>query len=462
MYKSILIALSLFATQASFAENEIKGIRPSYGEGIKVVPIDIETVDVEYTFDVKKKTAVGTAEILFNNLRDGYPSFDLERQILNARIGLEDVTGLLIEQTDPDAASKHIVLKKQMKKGTQTKLTIEFDLTPKVSFTKEAARVGFFMTDLRIGGRGFVEQYAPSNFEFDQMKYKFFVKVTGTDKEHLVFTNGDVEQLDFNRFAIDYPEYFTASSLYFHISEKGRFIVDKTVYHGIERDISVLAYSDTKENVDEALERAVAVMGELEADYGAYTHKDMTIYIAGRGGMEHCGATITSMSALAHEITHSWFARGVMPANGNAGWIDEGTARWRDRGYPTAKGFSVRQPVNLSNYSPFQRHTPRISYEQGSKLLSELDYMFRDLRSVKSILREFYAQYKRKTVVIDDFKRVIEEESGLDMTDIFDRYVFGKNTGGYDTNEEALSFSPYSDDSDDDKPMTLEEYKVYQ
>ena len=198
MYKSILIALSLFATQASFAENEIKGIRPSYGEGIKVVPIDIETVDVEYTFDVKKKTAVGTAEILFNNLRDGYPSFDLERQILNARIGLEDVTGLLIEQTDPDAASKHIVLKKQMKKGTQTKLTIEFDLTPKVSFTKEAARVGFFMTDLRIGGRGFVEQYAPSNFEFDQMKYKFFVKVTGTDKEHLVFTNGDVEQLDFS------------------------------------------------------------------------------------------------------------------------------------------------------------------------------------------------------------------------------------------------------------------------
>ena len=47
------------------------------------------------------------------------------------------------------------------------------------------------------------------------------------------------------------------------------------------------------------------------------------------------------------------------------------------------------------------------------------------------------------------------------MTDPFDHYVFGKNTGGYDTNEEALNFSPYSDDSDDDKPMTLEEYKVY-
>ena len=56
---------------------------------------------------------------------------------------------------------------------------------------------------------------------------------------------------------------------------------------------------------------------------------------------------------------------------------------------------------------------------EGSKLLSELDYMFRDLGSMKLILREFYQQYKRKTVVIEDFKRVIEEESGIDMNEIF-------------------------------------------
>ena len=62
------------------------------------------------------------------------------------------------------------------------------------------------------------------------------------------------------------------------------------------------------------MQRTLEFLAELEADYGAYTHDSMTVYIAGRGGMEHCGATITSMSALGHEITHSWFARGVMPA----------------------------------------------------------------------------------------------------------------------------------------------------
>ena len=142
--------------------------------------------------------------------------------------------------------------------------------------------------------------------------------------------------------------------MYFHISEKGRFAIERSVYKGLEKDIPVVSYTEKRKTAQEAMQRTLEFLAELEADYGAYTHDSMTVYIAGKGGMEHCGATITSMSALGHEITHSWFARGVMPANGNAGWIDEGTARWRDNGYPTAKGFTTRTPVNLSSYSPFK------------------------------------------------------------------------------------------------------------
>lgn len=462
MYKTLIFAFGLILTQHASAEDELKGIRPSYGSDIKIVPIDIETIDINYIFDVENKKATGEAEILFNNLRDGYPSFDLEREIISAEFESEDVTALIVEEQDPDAASKHLVFRKVMKKGTQSTLRIKFDLSPKVSFTKEAARVGFFMTDLRIGGRGFVEQYAPANFEFDQLKYNFTLKVIGTDKEHLVFANGATTSTGFNQFAIDYPSYFTTSSLYFHISEKGRFKIERETFKGLERQIPVVTYADKRTTAKEAMRKALAYMEELENDYGPYTHDAMTIYIAGRGGMEHCGATISSMSALGHEITHSWFARGVMPANGNAGWIDEGTARWRDRGYPVAKGFVTRKPVNLSNYSPFQRHTPRISYAEGSKLLSELDYMFRDLGSMKLILREFYRQYKRKTVVIEDFQRVIEEESGIDMDDIFTRYVYGQDKGGYDIDQESSSFTKAATKYDDDMPMQIEEYSRYQ
>jgi hypothetical protein len=63
--------------------------------------------------------------------------------------------------------------------------------------------------------------------------------------------------------------------------------------------------------------------------------------------MEYCGATMTDPGALGHELTHSWFARGVMPANGNTGWIDEAVASWRDDGYPRASRAPNRSAVNL-------------------------------------------------------------------------------------------------------------------
>src|SRR5690606_27098526 len=56
---------------------------------------------------------------------------------------------------------------------------------------------------------------------------------------------------------------------------------------------------------------ASEVFHELEGDYGAWPHPSLVIYNAGMGGMEYCGATMTSTSALGHELFHSYFARGV-------------------------------------------------------------------------------------------------------------------------------------------------------
>ena len=62
---------------------------------------------------LRAKKATGDAEILFNNLRNGYPSFDLERKIIRAEMQSEDVTDLIVEEQDPDKASKHLCLEKR-------------------------------------------------------------------------------------------------------------------------------------------------------------------------------------------------------------------------------------------------------------------------------------------------------------------------------------------------------------
>ena len=55
MYRILVVAFGLFMVNSVYARDEIKGIRPSYGSGVKVVPIDIEQIDIHYTFDVESK-----------------------------------------------------------------------------------------------------------------------------------------------------------------------------------------------------------------------------------------------------------------------------------------------------------------------------------------------------------------------------------------------------------------------
>ena len=78
--------------------------------------------------------------------------------------------------------------------------------------------------------------------------------------------------------------------------------------------------------------------------------------------MEYPGATATSLRSLGHEMFHSYFAKGVIPADGNSGWMDEGLASWRDKGYQTLThpGYDM---FNLGAHSPYKRNTDKNSYK---------------------------------------------------------------------------------------------------
>ena len=145
--------------------------------------------------------------------------------------------------------------------------------------------------------------------------------------------------------------------------------------------------------------------------------------------MEYCGATMTTLNALPHEITHSWFGRGIMPANGNSGWIDEAIASWRDNHYPRASGPPDRSPVQLSGFSPYRRHTAQFPspYYWGSLLLSELDYLFRNNGGLRPILKDLFLEKKRCLITTPYFQGFLEQKTGLNLNSIFSRYVYGRS-----------------------------------
>jgi hypothetical protein len=401
---------------------------PFTWRGKTVVPVEFRRLDLSLSIHVPAKRGTGRAQIPFTVTQRGAPLMDMVPPATRLELdGRELAPDTFPEVEPPNGEARVRVLDVEIDPGQEHVLTIDYTLAPEtLSFESGGARLGFFMTDL--GQRGYLEKHSPANLEFDQHPTSVNVQLIGAATEHQLFSNGRTTRTA-DGWSIQYPPYFSSSSYYLHLTDRN-FNVGKDSLMIGARSIPILAYSGRAEEVSDAIRVAKQVLAELDAEYGAYAHEGLTIYVTGQtgGGMEYCGATMTALGALGHEITHSWFARGVMPGNGNSGWIDEAIAKWRDLAYPSWSPNPDRAPVNLGGFPPYRRHTPREAYEQGSLLLAEIDFLSRQRNGtgLRPILRALYAQKRREQITTEFFKQFLETHSGLDLTAMFDRFVYNK------------------------------------
>jgi hypothetical protein len=464
---SFCLAGSLGASVTAFA-HQLDKAPPSFGyRESQVVAVDIASVEIEYTFDVSSSRATAHAVVTFDADETGYPLIDLVPSPTSVMLNdLALTTSDYPVISAPTGVTSVRVLRSIVDAGTRNVLEVDYALgSNAVTFTSGKVRAGFFMSDL--SNRQYFEQYGPANYEFDQVDYKFKVKVVGTQTAHEIFTNGLLTEDAAGEWSIDFPDYFTTSSIYFHLTEAGRYNVQRYVYDGVGAQIPVTVYSTSSSSTRNAVSSSQRIMTELEGTYGAFAHERLVIYITpSGGGMEYGGATMTSSGALGHELTHSWFARGVMPTNANSGWIDEAIASWRDNGYPRASSAPNRSPVNLGGFSPYRRHTTQAAYSSGAKLISEFDRMFASQGGMKAVLRTLFTESQRQTITVQYFKNFLETTTGQDLNSIFNRYVYGLSSlDGVTTQTPELVTLAATNDaglaSNHPRPFTQSELKLF-
>lgn len=413
-----LLAPTVGATELNLAP-------PSFTvDSKKVVPIDILNHKVQIVFDVENEVAKAVAIVDFVTAETGHPMFDIRSTPKKVILNKQPLKLEAVKTVDtPDKVTQVVMLEKSVAAHYRHRMEVHYDiLNEHLTWSEDGVSIGFFMSDVGAD-RDFLEQYAPSNLEFDSFPMQLTLKVEG-DGAHKLFTNGKLIATGKNYWEIRFPSYFTASSFYLHLTQK-EMVVAQENYPGISATIPITVYSETEANTATGMKEAKEVLKELETDYGPFAHEKLVIYVTtGGGGMEYCGATMTSLSALGHEITHSYFARGVMPANGNAGWIDEAIASWRDDEYPVALASATpRPPVNLGGFSPYRRTTPYEAYDEGATLMSEFDLVFKGL---KPVLKKLFAAHKYQVITTPYLGRFLTQVTGTNLTQTFDKYVYGK------------------------------------
>ncbi len=403
--------------------------------------IDIDTVELALTFDVEADTATGRATIQFVTGAEGQPLLDLVPSPTFVSLDGDELDpSSFAEQADPDGVTTFRIVRRELAAETWHTLVIEYPLPQSdadvIDFGTDTVTVRLEGGDL--DDRDFWERFAPSNMEYDRYRQTIDVAITNTEAEHVVLTNGDIEEPQAGQFHVEYPSHFVTSSFLFYMLPARAIISTDTSYQSTDgRVVPVRVFTETDnsnaEGVAHIVEETLETLAELEGYYGPYPHPALLVGYEPEpedDGMEFTGATITSEGALEHELLHQWFARSAAPVNGNAGFVDEAIARWGDNDYvraQTSPADSTREPINVAAHSVYRRATDRESYDAGSALLSEIDFALADEGGLRPVLRQFYERYAHSPITVGDFQRfLVENTTGVDIDAAFERFVYGR------------------------------------
>lgn len=445
------LMLMLFIMSAAMASENDSTHRPkSFAvNGGKAVFVDFTEATYFITYDLNQKKAFTKTLIKFNTLEAGFPVFDIVAEPTSLKLDGQIVTAK--SSVTPNNETTLRVVNQVTDVGSHT-LEILSPLVTLVEFNDQGVKSAFWTSDL--DEREYLERYMPANFEFDQVKMKFEIEFVGAKNKQTIYTNGTVATSDSKKFTITYPDYYTASSIFFHTVPQGATSELRFSVKSIDgRDIPAVVYysrSSWASSLERLKDKTIEVFHELESDYGAFPHPSITVLQSGMGGMEYCGATMTDFSSLGHELFHSYFARGVMPANGNSGWLDEALASWRDDGYQTYSTLSGS--TGMSSHPYYTRTTDTAAYTFGSRFMSYLDGKLQTKGGLKPFMRHMIDKRVFSPLFVEEFMQEMSDFYGVSVIEDFKKYTFGSKN---DFESTLKIKSPVH------RKMSLEELKNY-
>jgi len=234
--------------------------------------------------------------------------------------------------------------------------------------------------------------------------------------------------------------------------------------------------------------KTAEIINYLSEHIGPYPYKQYSVIQGGDGGMEYAMCTLITgkrkfgslFGVTAHEAAHSWFQFLMATNEAKHAWMDEGFTSYistkasndilkRGRDYPTLS--SYRGYINLAKSGveqPLTTHSDRYNYNQsyvtsaygkGSVFLTQLGYVIGE-NNLKKTLKQYYNDWAFKHPTPNDFIRVAEKISGIEL----DWYLtdFGRTVNTIDYAVNAVNVTEVTLERIGLMPMPLDISVVYE
>ncbi len=198
---------------------------------------------------------------------------------------------------------------------------------------------------------------------------------------------------------------------------------------------------------------ALSAYPYISKTFGSYPYKNYTFIQGGDGGMEYPMATLIkspSIGTALHEWMHSWY-QGMMGTNESLfAWMDEGfttyaelrTTNWlkKNDAFPFTNAYSSYFKLAKSKLEePLSTHADHFNtnyaysssaYSKGAVFMAQLGYIVGN-NNLDKILLEYYNQWRFKHPNANDFIRVAEKVSGIQLQWYKEYWVYTTKTIDY-------------------------------
>tara|TARA_A200000113_G_scaffold222322_1_gene235719 strand:- start:74 stop:1363 length:1290 start_codon:yes stop_codon:yes gene_type:complete len=185
------------------------------------------------------------------------------------------------------------------------------------------------------------------------------------------------------------------------------------------------------------------MMAYYNEKIGPYPYKQYSVVQGGDGGMEYAMLTLITggrnynslFGVTAHELAHSWFQHVLATNETKHEWMDEGFTSFISslaeneileqnstfplegsyRGYfqLAASGGEMPQSTNANRFYHNYAYE-RSAYSKGAVFLGQLGYII-GFDKLFETLQTYYAEWKFKHPLPNDFRRIAERVSGLQL-----------------------------------------------
>jgi aminopeptidase N len=201
----------------------------------------------------------------------------------------------------------------------------------------------------------------------------------------------------------------------------------------------------TEESAD-LLARLPELLDWLAENFGPYPFSSSGVIVERPGDSSYALETQArpvipqdqfTTGVLVHELAHQWYGNSVSPRSWRDMWLNEGFAQYAEWLYaedfedtPAQESFeeAFADPANWA-FPPAEPPTaadvsgPPV-YDRGAMVLHKVRQAVGD-DAFFDLLRGWAAEHRHGNASTDDFTAYVEEETGQDLTGLWDTWLYG-------------------------------------